>query len=329
MSAGYGFVPLPDSVHVRNRPEAVFDRRVPGALSGVVIVDWLAEQPIHVGSGFKALLENKVVRRAARVRGSPGIPGASMKGVLRARYEAITMSCIATPPKARWKVRSKTYNLDKADALLTREALGNVVFRTHENPRSLCPACALFGRMSLRSRVSVADVVWVDPARRAEVATVSKQFGPNLHHVGKFRPNVGPGRRASDPHFEVYSLYGRKFAVGPGPQGGGPAMEYVEALPRDSALRGEVRLLNVLPEELGGLLIAIGLRPSRGALKVGGGKAQGFGRVRPQSATYRLVDCSGSILQPDEDAWSDAFERWGDRFAQGVEALLAMHQGNC
>jgi hypothetical protein len=105
-------------------------------------------------------------------------------------------------------------------------------------------------------------------------------------------------------------------------------MELVEVLRRDSKLRGELRIHNLLPFELGGILVAVGWNP-RSALKVGGGKALGFGRIYLTHIDYHLRDHTGKDVLPDLNGWSDAFERSEDRHAEGVERLVAIHQGDC
>lgn len=330
MSAGYEFVRLPDRIEVRVREEAVHDRRVKGTLSGCIVVTFVAEQPVHIGSGYKGLVDGKVVRCGTLVRGVPGLPGSSLKGVLRARYEAITRSCAPGGTKEFWKVRSQSMGLDGAPARLTQEARNKSVFRAHEYPKeqALCPACALWGRMSFRSRVSVADFA-SDGVERFDVAKMPKQFGPNVHHVGPFRRTGDGGRGERAPVLEVFDLHGRKFAVGRGPSATDAKEELVEVIPRGTELRGEIRIANVVPAELGGLLIALGWGRYRSVLKIGGGKALGFGRVRASSVTYRLKDYAGRAISADEAAWSDHFERSEDRFLEGSKRLVEIHQGDC
>jgi len=330
VSAGYDFVPLPDRVQVRVRAEAVHDRRVKGTLSGAIGLTFIVEQPVHVGSGFKGLVDGKAVRRGVLVQGKPGLPGSSMKGVLRARYEAITKSCIPGGIKEFWKVRSRTMGLDLAPARLTQDVRNKSVFRTQEYPKdgALCPACALWGRMSFRSRITVTDFVSLG-AEPFDVLKMPKQFGPNLHHVGPFNRTGGGGRGDKSPALEVHDLHGRKFAIGPGPGSTQDAMEVVEVIRRGCEVQGELRVLNLMPAELGGLLVALGWGRARSALKVGGGKALGFGRIRLSKVDYRLKDHAGRETGPDEDSWASHFERSEDCYPEAMKKLVEIHQGDC
>ncbi|WP_437307425.1 RAMP superfamily CRISPR-associated protein [Sorangium sp. So ce388] len=330
MSAGYEFVPLPDRVSVRQRPEAVHDRRVEGTLSGALSLTFATEQLVHVGSGFKALVEGKVVRQGVLVRGRPGVPGSSMKGVLRARYEALTRSCAPRPPRVL-DVRSQSRPSIKR-ARLAQKALNKPAFHADEGHEDgLCPACALFGRMSRRSRVTLTDFSVEGHDEAFVTAPMPEQFGPNLHHVGPATVEVDPrsgGDGGSREIFEVHDLHGRKFAVGRGPLPERHGVQSVECIRRGASLRGQMRLVNVLPAELGGLLVALGWRP-QSALKIGAGKAHGFGRMHLAHVEYRLRGLTDDAARKSEEGWRADFEGWEDRFAEGMQRLVAMHQGDC
>jgi CRISPR/Cas system CSM-associated protein Csm3 (group 7 of RAMP superfamily) len=326
MNAGYEFVPLPKRVHRIYRPEAVHDRRAPGTLVAILSLRFVTEQPIHVGAGFKKHVDGKVVRQATLVRGRPGLPGASMKGVLRARYEGITRSCVVFPLQGFHSIRSSS-RPDIKQARLGAEARSADVFRQEDDAgRRLCPACALFGRMSQRSRVTLTDFATREELP-VDLAQIPEQFSPNLHHVGRARPVLdgAPGQVV----FEVDPLHGRKFAVGQGPVVDKPRLQYVEVIPAGSTLHGTLRAHNALPSELGGLLVALGFHP-RSALKIGGGKAHGFGRIRLQALEEaRVCDSSGRPVPLDGPGLVDAFERSEDHHADGQRRLVQIHQGDC
>ncbi|WP_437297351.1 RAMP superfamily CRISPR-associated protein [Sorangium sp. So ce426] len=327
MSAGYEFVPLPARVRRVRRPEAVHDRRVPGTLSAVLSLTFVTEQQVHVGAGSKELVDDDVVRQGLLIHGRPGVPGASMKGVLRARYEAITRSCVTLKP-SRGQVRVRSSSGIQS-ARLDDRLLDGDVFRAKEEAADgdLCPACALFGRMSLRSRVTLTDFAIKGDAL-FEVAEIPEQFSPNLHHVGR-----GSRRPSSErehdrgAHFEVHELHGRKFAVGRGPVADKARWQKIEVFPKGSALQGTMRVHNALPRELGGLLVALGWK-RESALKIGGGKGQGFGRIRLQHLVAHLRDPAGRAVEL-EDAWITMFERSEDCHAEGMARLVEIHQGDC
>lgn len=310
---GYGFVPLPPDVRRIARPEACWDRRAAGTLSGTLDIALTAQQPIHIGAGSKYARPPHVVLRGARVRGRPGVPGSSLKGVLRVRYEAITRSCAPLHPDDRdVRIHSST---GVQWARLTSAALRSDVFDDRGcSPTRMCPACALFGRMSLRSRITVTDLAC---AGRLEFApdVLPERFGPNLHHVGRYR------RSASGDRFEVHGLDGRKFHGGRGPAA--EALQHVEAIPAGAVLTGQIRLFNATPAELGGLLAALGCDPAS-ALKLGGGKAHGFGRAQCH------VRCTLAAAGPaplDPARWRQSLLESPDHWPEGERQLVALHRG--
>lgn len=328
MSDGYLFVPLPDHVNRRTHPEAVFDRQVDAALSGVATIEFLCEQPIHIGSGFKRMVGPRVVRSAVRIQDGLGLPGSSVKGMLRSRYEAITYSCTDAPKDKVWDVRSST-GLRKARfrlGTLTLDALKACSFR---EPK-MCPACALFGRMSQRSRVTVTD--FHAPAQgEFALFDLPEQFGPNIHHVGSAKIIVDEHSRdrSSNQMFEVSDLKGRKFALGEGRRVENAKPQPVEVIPEGTILQGQIRFMNVMPMELGGILAAIGKMPAS-KLKIGAGKCYGLGRMSLRTMKFALRGRSASTTDEQERAWRAAFEAaQSDRFPVGEDTLVRIHQGAC
>jgi CRISPR/Cas system CSM-associated protein Csm3 (group 7 of RAMP superfamily) len=310
---GYGFVALPPDVRRVARDAATWGRRVRGTLAGRIDIELTTEQPIHVGSGNKQAQHHTVVLRHARVRGGPGIPGSSFKGVLRARYEAITRSCAPFVPKAgSQKIRSST---GVKRAYLHDSALDAAVLDASCTEQRACPACALFGRMSLRSRITVTDLACAGDAS-FEIARMPERFGPNLHHVGNAQ--LDPSGNA----FEVRSLHGRKFGVGRGPAT--ENRQHVEVIPVGTVLTGQLRVFNATPAELGGVLAALGCDPAS-ALKLGGGKAHGFGRVRCKVRCH----LTGDDAPLDPAAWRQSFIASPDRWLRGEQDLISLHRRDC
>lgn len=311
---GYDFVPLTPDVRRVARDEANWARRVPGTVAGHIDLTLTTEQPIHVGSGSKQARSPHVVLRGARIRGRPGIPGSSLKGVLRARYEAITRSCTSLfPGSSTMNIRSST-GLKRARLLSS--ALRTAVLDGSCTEHRACPACALFGRMSLRSRVTVTDLACTGDMDFV-LATLPDRFGPNLHHVGPARID------AAGSAFEVHGLHGRKFHLGHGPAAA--TRQHVEAIPAGTVFIGRLGVFNLTPAELGGLLTALGCNPAS-ALKLGGGKAHGFGRAQCQ-ARCTLAASGSAPLDPAQ--WRTAFVESPDRWDDGEARLVALHRGDC
>jgi hypothetical protein len=90
-------------------------------------------------------------------------------------------------------------------------------------------------------------------------------------------------------------------------------------------LAGGIGVFNLTPSELGGLLTALGCNPPS-ALKLGGGKAHGFGRAWCQ-ARCTLVSSGSAPLDPA--MWRTAFIESPDRWADGEAELVTLHHGRC
>jgi CRISPR/Cas system CSM-associated protein Csm3 (group 7 of RAMP superfamily) len=331
--SAYDFVPLPNQVRRIRRDFARHDRRLPGCLFGRIQLEYTCTQPVHVGSGFKELRSGEVVRLGVSRNAMPVVPGASFKGALRARYEAITHSCILfSLEKGRGKpAKVQSRSGKRRNPQIEQAILGHGAEKQLNRARpcashdQLCAACALFGcqtgREGLRSRISVSDLV---SDRHFERKSMPPQFSPNLHHLGPFVDGNYKGRNV----FVVDSLYGRKFAADELTAVPPTELLAVEVIPQDTKLTGELRLFNIGPAELGGLLCALGWEP-RSWLKLGGGKGLGFGRIGVVDAawTWDLRNDRGQPIERDTATYRKQFEASEDRYREGEEKLLSLHRG--
>lgn len=315
---GYRYVELPAQPERRVRGEARHDRRVPGAWTGRIGLELQCVQPVHVGSGFLNYHEAddpgrfQVSQGAVSLDGRPVIPGSTLKGVVRSRYEAITKSCLLFAlPK---DVRADASGFEPCSCEKGRES-----------EAILCPACALFGMMNLRARVSFEDAV--APAGVGFVAgELPEQFGPR------------PEKMVKDGQVRGRKLSRGRYRTEPP---GDPKMLRVEAIPSRTQLEGAIRVWNLTDAELGGLLAALGVTP-RSFLKVGRGKGvegrepdpygnealpTGFGQVRATVDLSKLR--SGERRGPGVEGLRTAFEEADDRFEAGEKGLVAAYQGDC
>ncbi|GAB4520732.1 MAG: hypothetical protein Tsb0020_39340 [Haliangiales bacterium] len=318
---GYSFVPLPPTVRRESRPGDRHDRHCEGTLSGSIVITLATDSPVHVGSGHLVLVDQHIVSNTSKVRGHLGVPGSSLKGVLRSRYEAITLSCVPLyTDRDRVKSRSRE---DIEHAHFSNQVRRHPALAKGPSacsPHKLCPACALFGRMSLRSRVSVLDFA-CNANTVPAIALIPARFSPRLHHIGDIEVGSDRGRKS----FELTSLHGRKFAAGQTPIPDDAKYHRLAVIPAGAELTGELRLFNLSPAELGGLLAALGHLP-QGRILIGGGKGHGLGRAHVKTVQYRLRDSAGHDIEPDEAGWRDAFTTSPDRFSDGEDKLFALHQ---
>jgi hypothetical protein len=326
MTDGYAFVPLPSTVNRRRRTALRLDRRLPGHLFGSITVTFMCAQPVHVGSGFKVLVDGEVVRSMATRGATLAIPGSTLKGALRARFEAITQSCVPHGlPAKNGRQENKNglsrTHVDVTVAELDRSLRGHPAFQRDCSRDAACPACALFGfqsgRAGMRARVTVTDLVPITGNPRA-VVPISTQWEPRLHHCAP-----RDGYTVNGTQIVIRRLKGRKFHLGRGPVAEGPKTK-VEVLPLGTLVSAELRLFNVEKSELGGLLCALGFSPGH-ALKVGAGKGLGFGRLLPQEISWALRDEQGQVLRPEPPKYVEAFKSSPDRHAEGAAELIRLH----
>lgn len=319
MGSGYDFVPLPPTVNREARADGVFDRRVPGALWVTMEIELVAVERIHIGSGFRALRGQRAVRAAARSGDRLMIPGSSMKGLLRARYEAITKSCAPHQAPRGKLLDSQLPSTSYSDYTVkfSSSVQQQEVFKACELRRS-CSACSLFGRMSQRGRISVLDFVAPAEATALEVE-IPKRYSPRPHHLGRF---------SHDPQrsiLTVDALHGRKFHVG----NAEPAVagELAEVMKRGTRLSGKVTCMNISLAELGGLLSALGAHPIS-SFKIGSAKAHRFGRLELAKNVEIQVERPRDFDGTDFLAKvRSAFKTSRDYWRQGELALSAMHAG--
>lgn len=323
----YDFVSLPDAARRAKREAMVLDRRLPGRCFGRVLLEYECMQPVHVGLGLKDLSGNDVIRLGVTSRGAPIVPGSTLKGVLRARYEAITKSCVLSRPtknKGDW-VKSESQSQRPVNKALLGDQAEKQFDRVDHCRSSdeVCAACALFGfqagRRAMRSRVTVGDLI---TSSGFIVDHMPAQWEPRLHHVGDV--NIEK-RGKGEPMFVLRSLHGRKFAFDDPAAPAEEAKLAVEAIPKGAKLRGSLNFFNIELAEFGGLLCALGHSP-RSFLKVGAGKGHGFGRIDLIDMKWDLRDHRRQPIQPDVDSLRAEFMRSADRYGAGEEKLIEIHK---
>jgi CRISPR/Cas system CSM-associated protein Csm3 (group 7 of RAMP superfamily) len=134
--------------------------------------------------------------------------------------------------------------------------------------RNLCPASRVFGALGYQGMIEFTDAVCHTPA---SIGDIPIMHSPNPGHDRKFYRTTA---QRLDP----------------------PEMSHVpiQQAPRGSIFTTRLRFKNLLSEELGTLLIALGQDPNYPmALKLGAGKAHGMGQLTVevgQAQVYRTED---------------------------------------
>jgi CRISPR/Cas system CSM-associated protein Csm3 (group 7 of RAMP superfamily) len=236
---------------------------------------------LHVSTGVTALgsdVGSRVPLIKTMVQGQEGkllIQGSSLKGCVRAIYEAITNSTLAV-------ITNRYRRKMPKDRLPCR------------NKESLCPASQVFGALDWEGLVHFTDATCAS----AKPAT---GFMPSL-----YRPR--PEER--DAYFDRGYAAGRKFyrhavkAVDGGDRG-----IPVQQAGTEYTFTTQIQFRNLSEAQLGALLIALGQDPQHPmALKLGGGKPVGMGTVQVAVSHLRVTqdvrDRYASYTPPTTEALS-------------------------
>ncbi len=240
--------------------------------------------PLHVGSGAPEIVGSDLVaglvlapasgmesgmrpvveaERVLQLQGwEPVIPGSSMKGALRAVFEALTASCDLSVDRKSKDPEDQAFKPCE------------VPERPKETPLSACPACSVFGLAGVRARLAVSDF------------SVEGQLG-TVRIPQRYSPPHAPrhGRR-------LYELKPEESLAG--------AEETLLVIESGGVLRGSLSLQGAIPWLVGALALAAGLTPcGLPLLRLGGGKNRGMGVVRLRLTGGAYADSQGAWLRGD------------------------------
>ncbi|HEX4965538.1 MAG TPA: RAMP superfamily CRISPR-associated protein [Thermoanaerobaculia bacterium] len=310
----YDFVSLPEQPAPG---QAVgHDRFFADRLTGRLTLVYETLTPLHVGSG---VLETAAqcglaggatpVRGIVRKLGQPVLPGSGWKGVVRARFEAITRSRLGQRSRGgrveSWKLPEElrptgggggrpevTFTDDRVTGALDPKMVSRGRDSDDEvraRLRDLSPAEAVFGAMGYRGRVHPSDGVVAGPAA-GEPLPVPPLEGPAAHRLAK----PGAAKRTSEGRVEISQVEGRKFYYdGPllhsrarqGDEDWKPAQELIDSVPAGCSITIEIQVESLTEAELGALLVSAGWGEGAGIVRFGGFKPAGLGKVRLAEVT--------------------------------------------
>lgn len=272
-------------------PAVTLDQRAPG------------KYPLGNGSSIKVF---KFLRNS---KGVPIFQGASLKGMIRTVYEALTNSCMpaaATSGKSSSRGRPATYQY----------APIGLHSRLHcDDMGQLCPACRLFGitegdKIHCQGRVAFGDAVLEKGAlERSKKVFLKELSGPKPHHyptyAGGAYSNRGKGSVIAGRKFFYHHRQPPQCAV-PKPKSW-RSIAVDEYAPGGVEFVFQVYLVGLTPDEVGDLLLAIELAEGLGH-KIGVGKAIGLGSctirvVREKSFIADSAGLYGSYSPNGEENW--------------------------
>jgi CRISPR/Cas system CSM-associated protein Csm3 (group 7 of RAMP superfamily) len=274
----YNFVPLPDDVRREAFPG--LDRLKREHLSGILSCELEALTPLFTADHQKA---NPVpdhgpafpfLRNAG---GEPILQGTTIRGMIRAVYEAAFPSClplVATRGISRKKGKPVEYEMTLPDAVV------------HCNdPAKLCPACRLFGviqgdEVHAQGRVSFSDAVLTSGALEPGRVHLRELSSPKPHHYDIYsRTGVKGGEIRGRKLFYHHDPAARPVLQPASREWSERSNAMEEVAPAGATFSFRIHFLNLAPDELRQLMGCLVL--DRGhAHKIGMAKPLGYGSCR-------------------------------------------------
>ncbi len=284
---------LLDESPQKTRP--VFHEKFEGWTGRLVWEIEVLSDYLYVGSGNLDLVRLPDGREQARYAfarrdGQLVIPATSIKGAVRAVFEAITNSCVSQRNR-------------RERPLSTAHMACGLVRKGKEEKARLCPACRVFGTTGYRGRVHFSDAVPVGEVR-TETIKIADLWPPRqVRKARKFYQTKA---------FQKQDLHPRKNT------------RFLEVVPKGSRFRTTLYFENLSGAEMGALMRALGLglhssKPNTIVyafpLKLGGAKPRCLGSVR--------FHPRGVFIQtsPSTDA-DDLWQRFLQSAPGGVKNLL-------
>jgi hypothetical protein len=246
------------------QPPAGHQKYLSDRIHGTLFLSLKVETALHVSTGIIAMgsdLNSPVPLIKTMVQGTDAklsIQGSSLKGCIRAVYEAITNSTLAVIT-SRYRDKTPTERLPCRDK------------------KKLCPASQVFGALDWQGLVEFSDA-------RCQSSNFTTGFMPSL-----YRPR--PDQR--NAYFIQGRVAGRKFyyhtarAIDKGKNKGIPVQQASKAY----TFITQLNFKNLTQAELGTLLVVLGQDPKYPiALKVGGGKPIGMGTMTVTVSAINKVE---------------------------------------
>lgn len=295
----YELIPFPQERPKLQRP-AGHHKYYPDRLHGTLFLTLKVQTSLHVSTGVVVMgsdIGSRVPLVKTMVQGVDqklSIQGSSLKGCIRAVYEAITNSTLA--------VITSRYR-DK----IPRERL------PCRNKEELCPASQVFGALDWQGLIDFSDA-------QCESAGFTTGFMPSLYAPRTQRPE----------YYNRDMVAGRKFyyhtarAIDKGQNQGIP----VQQAGKEYTFTTQLHFMNLKPAELGTLLIVLGQDPKYPiALKVGGGKPIGMGTmtvaVREIEQAQNLRDRYSSYTPPESERLTgESLQQFMQRNIQAAHSNL-------
>lgn len=275
----YELVSFPSNRPVLTRP-AGHDRYLHDHLHGTLFLTLQVQTAVHVSTGVVALGSDVGSNKIPLVKTMTQtdnnqlvIQGSSLKGCVRAIYEAITNS---TLPVITEKKKNRNGQIRYYGNKYPRDRKPLEIKLNDVNTHKLCPAGRIFGALNYQGLLQFNDARYIDKAATTNIGFMPSLYSPDLERKKYYEQQKLTSGEQQD------FVAGRKFyynmskAIDKGENRGIPVQQAAKAFTFETV----IHFKNLKPEELGILLIALGQDPEAPiALKLGGGKPIGMGTM--------------------------------------------------
>jgi len=296
----YELIPFPQQPPKLEHP-AGHAKFHPDKLHGTLFLTLTVQTALHISTGHLALGSDVGVNGIPVLKtmtttpdGRLKIQGSSLKGAIRAMYEAITNSTLAVIT-SRYKDRIPPER------------------QPCRQKERLCPASRVFGALNWQGLVEFRDAI-----------TTGTGSG-----VGSLPPLYRPRPDQCKAYFkkENGKVIGRKFYYThkkalQGSSRGTPTQQAMQ----NTVFKTQIHFKNLTPAELGTLLTVLGQDPKHSMLlKVGGGKPVGLGSLQ---VTLDKIERPGNLkdrYSRYDPAEADTLE--GERLQAFVQEQIQAAQG--
>lgn len=258
----------------------------------------------------------KVFKFLRNNQGTPILQGASIKGLIRSVYEAITDSCLT---------------------LATTDGYADL--RAYHNKKcadfgKLCPACRLFGTIEgdnihCQGRVSPSDALLVEKAELSPQRYFLKELSsPKPQHHATYGKEGIQNSSIAGRKFYYHHGVNPDFSVAEH-QSNDRSIAIDEYAPVGSKFSFQVRVENLDKDEFGKLLLAIELYKGLGH-KIGIGKAIGLGSCcitidRQKSSIMQAITRYGNWVSGTNENWY-SFKAEGKTLPESLVEVLRLNK---
>lgn len=315
----YNFVKLED--RDERSESAGWDKIDSTSYSGKLRCKLVVLTPLFTADHQNAIPNSKIFQFLKNSTGIPLLQGTSIRGMVRAVYEAITNSCMplaATVGQTKIGGKIVGHNYDE---LFKHKICGDM--------KALCPACRLFGVINgdtvhLRSRVAFSDALLKKGELNKGEVYLEVLSTPKPYHGEIYGLNKKMGGPIAGRKFYYHHGAGPKLASNKD-EWKKQASAIAEYAPKGTEFEFDISFHGFEKSEFGDFLLAMSLEDGL-AHKFGMGRPIGFGSCRIEVLQEKSSVYNGSerynSYGKSKTAFDAATMTGGNSISEGLKEVL-------